>query len=456
MGKPKHREPIRLTKTAMEALQPESVAYFVSVVNSKGQSIPGLNVRVMPSGIKSFVQRYWVHGHQSVCTLGRWPTMTTERAETESREIHLGTKKGTDPNRAKDEARRAAARAKLAAFTVEDMADRYITDHIQANNKASWATEAARLIRKHILPALGKVPLKDVGPAEVSALLSKMKKSTPTQANRVRAVLRTMFGRAEEWELRPLGSNPVAVVKQRAPEMKRERRLSDLELSKLGAELRQSKESCYVLAAVRLALLAGMRKGEIQALRWEWVDLEAGEIRIPPDSHKTGKKTGKARVVHLCAPLVAMLKALPVTLGCPYVIPGMPKTFGPRKQKVVIEWRPFIGLQGPLERIREAAKLAEKGKPKEEDPGWHDLRRTFASVGADLGLKGFVGELLGHAEQSVTDVYTRTAAQRLKDAVEAIGERIEGILSGVIDPEKEAEARRAEKEKKLQEAKHGA
>ena len=49
-------------------------------------------------------------------------------------------------------------------------------------------------------------------------------------------------------------------------------------------------------------------------------------------------------------------------------------------------------------------------------PGWHDLRRTFASVGSDLGLKGFMGELLGHAEQTVTDIYTRTAAQRLKEA----------------------------------------
>lgn len=64
----------------------------------------------------------------------------------------------------------------------------------------------------------------------------------------------------------------------------------------------------------------------------------------------------------------------------------------------------------------------------------HFLRRTFASVGSDLGLKGFVGELLGHAEATVTDIYTRSAAEALHGAAEKIGARIEGILTGAGYP----------------------
>jgi integrase len=437
-------------------LVPESHSYFVPVVNAKGQGIQGLNVRVLPSGLKVFVHRYRFHGRQKILTLGRFPAMTPDAAEKASVKAQAQINAGEDPGAKKAESRRLAAEAKQAAFTVGELADRYIEEHIKTNNKESWQVEATRLIDRLIRPAIGNVSLKAVGPSDISALLHKIRKATPTQANRVRAVLRTMFGRAEEWELRPLGSNPVAVVKQRSPEIKRERRLSDMEIRSLGATLQGSKESVYVIAAVRLALLAGMRKGEIQALRWEWVDLDAAEIHIPPGEHKTGKKTGKARVIHLCVPLVTTLKALPVTLGCPYAIPGLPKTEGKGKQRKILEWRPFIGLQSPWERIREAAKLAVKGNPSEEDPGWHDLRRTFASIGSDLGLKGFVGELLGHAEQSVTDIYTRTAAQRLKDAVETIGARIEGILTGAIDPAKEAQERQLEKEKKAKEARHGA
>jgi integrase len=107
------------------------------------------------------------------------------------------------------------------------------------------------------------------------------------------------------------------VVKLQAPTVKRERRLTDLELKALGKALRESTEAHTLILAMRLALLAGMRKGEIQKLRWEWIDLDAGEVRIPADSHKTGKKTGKPRIVHLCSALVDDLKATVRTLGCP-------------------------------------------------------------------------------------------------------------------------------------------
>ena len=248
-----------------------------------------------------------------------------------------------------------------------------------------------------------------------------------------------------------MGPTPVVVVKKPSTEASRDRRLTDLELKALGAALQASTEPEPFLLAVRLALLAGMRKGEIAACRWEWVDLETGEIHIPPDFHKSGHKSRKVRVIHCCSALVTFLKATVRTLGCPYVVPGKPRA---DKEGKPLPWEPIVGLQGPWERIREAAGLAPRDKEtgayldEENNPGLHDLRRTFASVGADLGLKGFVGELLGHAEASTTDIYTRPAAERLHDAAETIGARIAGILSGAIDPEKEAEERRRAKEAK--------
>jgi len=454
MRKPKERKPIRLTKAALEELQPEASAYFIAVVNAKGQGIQGLNVRVLPSGVKVFVHRYRFHGYQKICTLGRYPAMNPEAAEKASRSAQTKIDGGTDPLQAKTDARKAEQAARLAAFSVKDLVERYQEEHTPGNSEG-WQIESKRLMNKHIVPALGKVSLREVGPGEISSFLYPLSKKTPTQANRVRAVLRTMFQRAEEWGLRPLGSNPVAVVKRRTLETKRERRLSDLELKALGTTLRASKEAPELLLAIRLALLSGMRKGEIQEAKWDWIDLETGEIRIPMDSHKTGRKTGKVRVVHLCSALVADLKCLTHTLGCPHVVPG--HSWVDEEKRV--QWSPFTALQNPWERIREtttkrAKEEWEKAGSKGPDPvniddvTIHDLRRTFASVGADLGIKGFVGELLGHAEATVTDIYTRSAAERLHDAAEAIGGRIEGILSGFIDPEKETEDRRKAKDAK--------
>ena len=438
-GPKKDHPPIRLNKTAIDGLAVENSDYFNPVEGFKG-----LNIRVLPSGEKSFVLRYRFHGIQKKRVLGEFPTMSPDAAKKAHNTEWGLINAGKDPNQSRIEARKAAKEALKAATTVKDLVDRYLAEHTPGNSE-SWQAESKRLMNKHIIPGLGKHALGEVGPAEISAFLFKMAKTTPTQANRTRAVLRTMFGRAEEWGLRPLGSNPVAVLKVRTPETKRTRRLSDLELKALGASLGASKEAPELILAIRLALLAGMRKGEIQNLRWKWVDLEAGEIHLPcvktDDNdwvHKTAKKTGKKRVVHLCTALVNDLKAITHTLGCPYVVPGRPR----KDKDGKLEWGPFIGLQGPWERMRVAAKLALKGDPQEEDPGWHDLRRTFGSVATDLGLKGFVGELLGHAEATVTDIYTRSASEKLHEVAETIGTRIHGILTGVIDPVKEAEARK--------------
>ncbi len=439
------RVPIRLTITDVEDLQPESRDYFNPV-----EGFQGLQVRVLPNGERSFVLRYRIDGIQRKFVLGRFPAMTPAGAKKAHAAAWVKINDRKDPGQAKAEARKAAQEARKAAITVAVFAARYLTDHVQTDPRNRQGLEAARLINKHILPEIGKLVMTAVGPAEISALLFKLR-STPVQANRIKGVLRTMFRRAEEWGIRTVGSNPVSVIKTREVEVPRDRRLSDMELWALGIALRQSKEPSELLLAVRLAVLAGMRKGEIANLRWEWVDLEAEEITIPKEFHKTGKKTGKPRKVYLCSSLAAYLKAATPTLGCPFVVPGKPRA---DKNGKPLPWEPFVGLQAPWERIRDAAGLAPRDKKtgeylnEENNPGWHDLRRTFSGVATDLGLKWFAGDLLGHAEETVTDIYTRAAAETLHDAVEKIGVRIEGVLSGRINPEAEAKERREAKAQK--------
>jgi len=427
------------TKAQIEDLQPKATNYPVPVVSKRGQAVRGLAIQVTPAGCKSFVLRFRLLGKQKTLTLGKFPDMGIEQAVSLAQAKWADIREGRNPSDKKREERQS--------LTVKDLADRYILEHIKPKGEG-FGMEATRIINKHIVPNLGRLSLAFVGPADVSSMLFKMR-GTPVQANRTRSILRTMFGRAEEWELRPLGSNPVNVVKNRTVENSRKRRLTDMELKALGATLRKSAEAPEYLLAVRMAVLAGMRKGEIAACRWSWVDLEAGEIHIPPEQHKTGKKTGKIRVVHLCDALVAHLKATVPTLGCPFVVPGKPRVDEKGKS---LPWEPIVALQAPWERIRGAAGLAPRDEKtaeyldEENNPGWHDLRRTFASVASDIGLKGFAGELLGHAEATVTDIYTRSAAEPLHEAAEKIGARIDGILTGKIDPEKEAQERREAKE----------
>jgi integrase len=471
----KEREPIRLTKANVEALVPEQVAYFLPVVNARGQAIQGLNVRVLPSGLKAWVHRFRFHGMQKAITLGRWPAMTCEAAEKASKAAQVGINAGSNPNQIK-----ADEKAKLkAAVTVADLADRFILEHIGAKvvmdgkriaqlelirdsngkpmgNKQSTAWEHVRLIHRTILPALGKIPVKDIGTGDLSAFLAKIRKATPTQSNRVRAVLSKMFAEAEIYEYRPSGSNPVKGQK-RAQENKKERNLSDLEIVAVGAALRAAEEttckpyfkrkegeakpeSFYALAALRLALLAGMRKAEIigdryrgmPALTWADVDLPAGVLSV---HHKTETKTGKKRIVHLCTAARQLLDTLPHQLGNPHVIPGD------------VPGQALVNLQAVWDRLRDLATTRARIEAQESgqapavdisDVTIHDLRRTFASVGARLGYPElWLGALLGHSASTVTQGYARVDGDPLKVAVEAIGGRIAGLLSGEIDPTKE-------------------
>ena len=128
MGSKQDREPIRLTKAAVESLAPEGVAYFLPVVNAKGQAIQGLNMRVLPSGLKAWVHRFRFHGVQKAITLGRWPAMTCDVAEKASKAAQVSINAGSNPNQVKADDKAA----QKAAVTVADFAERFIKEHIGA------------------------------------------------------------------------------------------------------------------------------------------------------------------------------------------------------------------------------------------------------------------------------------------------------------------------------------
>ena len=446
---------------------------------------PGFGVEITPAGTQIMVVKTCKDGRRSWQSLGRigdrfeeWENKKTGRKERrswtvddfrhEAKSIKLQVKNGEDP--------KAASRARKAAVTVSELADRFIEEHIGAKvtwqgqsleveiihdkdgravgNKESTAREHVRLIEKNIRPVLGKMAVKDVGTSEIASLLFKLRRDHPTLSNRVRAVLSKMFSKAELWELRPAGSNP-SRGQDRAPEHKKERNLSDKEIVSMGVALRAAAaatgtphvkrkegepkaESPFALAALHLAILAGMRKSEIigdryrgmPALTWADVDLEAGTLSV---HHKTETRTGKKRTVYLCAAARQLLEALPHQLGNPHVIPGE------------VAGQSLVNLQAVWDRLRgqvtviakaEAAKTGQKTPAIDlSDVTIHDLRRTFSSVGARLGYPElWLGGLLGHSAATVTQGYARVNKDPLRVAVEAIGGRIAGLLSGKIDP----------------------
>ena len=126
-------------------------------------------------------------------------------------------------------------------------------------------------------------------------------------ANRVLALLGTLFTLAERWEWRPQGSNPARAVEWfRATRARRF--LSDPELARLGDRSPGLEAEDMVqptaAAALRLLLLTGARRDEVLRLRWCEVDLERGCLRL--EDSKTG-----AKVIPLSQQARALLTSLP-------------------------------------------------------------------------------------------------------------------------------------------------
>ena len=102
-------------------------------------------------------------------------------------------------------------------------------------------------------------------------------------ANAVLATLSHMFSLAEGWGAVAGGANPCRSV-VRYPARRRERFLTDAEFDRLGRVLDEAPvrggASPATVAAIRLLMLTGCRKNEILRLRWQNVDLEAGELTL--------------------------------------------------------------------------------------------------------------------------------------------------------------------------------
>ncbi len=404
---------MRLTKRVVDAAGPGA-----SMAVIWDAEVKGFGLRVTPNGAKSYVLNYRAGRGRNAptrrITIGKHGSpWTPEMARKEALRLLAEIAKGEDPI----EERKAASRM----MTFGELAGLYLAEGVGHKKPLTLRSDRTR-IERHLKPLLGAKRIDAVARLDVERMqrdvvagkttVQKLEKGKRGPGAVVRggkgaaaqcvALVSTIMAFAMARGL--LTENPARGVKK-APIRKMERFLSDAEMARLAealdAETARTNDP-YPTAAIRMLLFTGCRRSEIVTLRWEWIDLERSMIFLP-DS-KTGRKP-----VYLNAPALTVLASLPRQEGNPYVICGHRAGAA------------YVGFDKVWLRVRKAAGL--------DGVRLHDLRHSFASVGATGGGSLLViGKLLGHHNANTTERYAHLSADPVRQAAEAIGKRIEAAM----------------------------
>lgn len=406
----------KLTKTRIDKLQPEpGREVFVWCTDPRR-----FGVRVSPKGRKTFLIQYAADGRTRRYAIGQYGQLTVDQARKRAKELFAEIARGGDPSRER--------KARRAAETVSELADRYLEEHARVHKKSSSVRSDESNIENHVKPRLGALRVTELTRQDLANFHRSMRK-TPTAANRCLALIGKMLACAQLWGIRE--DNPArGIPKYR--EKRRDRFLTEAEFAKLGEALREAQrigvEDFYILACFRLLAVSGFRRGEVVNLKWRDVDFKRGRVTLR--DAKTGDRVAIAN-----QPMIEILETLKARrdksiathrrtdrkprAASFYVLPGR------------VHGNPLTGLDRPWKRVCDAAGL--------EDVRMHDLRHSFASFAAAGGLSlPAIGALLGHKSAQTTQRYVDWTESPLERASDDVAGGISAAMSA--DPNDVAEA----------------
>ncbi|WP_085338138.1 tyrosine-type recombinase/integrase [Aquidulcibacter paucihalophilus] len=384
--------------------------------------VRGLFLRIYQSGEKRFAMKFRIGRQQKVFTIGTVGSpWTIETAREHAKEQLRDASLGVDPQK-----RKAAARAEP---TVSELIDRYLKEGpADKPNKraATWEQDRSSL-HSHIRPLLGSRIAAHLKPSDlakaqseiaagktaVSALSGKKRgrlniTGGKTTASRCTIIFQAMMAWAVSRKI--LVAHPTLGVVRYKIE-KRERFISVDEVQKIFEATERLEKRGEVRPEfgliIRLLILTGARRGEIQGLQWREVDLARRSIVLPDARSKTG-----ARRIPLSDAAIEVLEG--IKRNGDYVFPA---------NRANAASGHTVGLPRAWRAIRDEAGL--------DDLRIHDLRHSFASFAAEAGASlQLIGKALGHTQMRTTERYAHLRDDPLHALVNEIGERVQAAKKG--------------------------
>jgi integrase len=245
----------------------------------------------------------------------------------------------------------------------------------------------ARGLQLHVLPALGTRRLGELARRDVQDFVDDQlaHRYDPSTVKNILNPLQAIYRRA--LSRGHVAVNPTVGLELPRSESTRDRVASPAEATQLLGVLPDEDRALW-----STALYAGLRRGELRALRWDDIDLDAGIVRVERgwDDHE-GEITGKTRAARRTVPLAAVLRRELVAHKLRTGRTGPALVFGTTDE---VPFEPST--------IRRRA-LAAWGSAGLTPIGLHECRHTFASLMIAAGVNAkALSSYMGHASVSIT------------------------------------------------------
>lgn len=405
-----------LTNTLVRNTLPEEKR-----IDIRDTGVPGLMLRVEPSGNKQFYADCRHGGRRKSIRIGSATLLTVAQARDRAREILARVALGDDP-------RPQRPPAKIAAeMTLREFVEEHYAPWVREHRKSGRNTVSILLRLNGLLDR----PCSKLSRLEVSAWRSQERAISGNKCASLNRKIGALVA-ALNWGARHevLPENPCRGLERltETDSAAHVRYLSADEMDRLfealeerEAQMRQSRDSAnewraqrrkdqlpprreyfvdHLFPMVLVSLNTGIRRGSLFRLEWRDVNLDSRMLTIRGETAKSGK-TYYVPLNDQAHGALRMWREQSPENGLVFPSPGDPET-------------PFNNCNTAWEHVLRMAGI--------DHFRWHDMRHTFASrlvmAGVDLNV---VRELMGHASLAMTIRYAHLAPETKRAAVDRLG-----------------------------------
>ena len=299
----------------------------------------GLYLELQPNGGKWWRLKYRYGGKEKRIGLGTYPEVPLAEARKRRDDARALVAAGTDPSEARKagkaehqrqrEAEALAATGAPLPGTFEYVAREWLAKKHEPEVSPRYAARSRKQLEADVFPHIGRMPVREITAPVLLALLRKIEARGATDtAHRVKQTCGLVFryaittGDADRDPVPDLRGALATHTKRHFSAITDPARVGEL-LRAFDAYTGQPGTR----VALKLAALVFQRPGNLIAMRWEDLDLDAAVWTIPSEDMKRtkGQKlNGAAHVVPLARQSVALLRELqPLTGHGVYCFPGL-------------------------------------------------------------------------------------------------------------------------------------